>query len=327
MTPEDRLIEKLREVAGEGSDVKVGIGDDAAVLRREGGDLVITTDVLVESVDFSPQEEAAVIGRRAFSVNASDLAAMGARPEHFLLAIAFPSGRGPEFALAVVRGAVERGREFGATLVGGDISRAPVVMVAVTLWGRPEHEPLRRSGARPGEALFVTGFPGRAAAGLWLTRHPDAAVPPGSASELLAALRDPEPRVALGRRLGRERLASAAIDVSDGLGIDAGRLARASGVRLVLEASRLPVSPALSACARAAAVDPLDWIVSGGDDYELLLTAPEPAEPALARAARDNGVALTRIGRVEPGEGAALVTGTRTVEISSLGYDHLEAGG
>jgi thiamine-monophosphate kinase len=327
VTPEDRLVEKLRQIAGGASDVAVGIGDDAAVLRRDAGDLVITTDVLVESVDFPLDADPTGIGRRAFSVNASDLAAMGARPEHFLLAIAFPSARGQDFPLAVARGAVDRGRQFGATLVGGDLSSAAAVMVAVTLWGRPEGEPMRRSGARPGEAVFVTGFPGRAAAGLWLTGHPDATVPAEFRRELVAALRDPEPRVEIGLRLARERLASAVIDVSDGIGIDAGRLARASGVRLVLEASRLPVAPAVSACARTAGADPLDWIVSGGDDYELLFTAPEPAASALARMANDTGVPVTRVGRVESGEGAVLKTGGRLVDVASSGYDHLEERG
>ena len=145
MKAEDRLIEKLRELAGRDPDVEVGIGDDAAVLRCPAGELVITTDMLVEAVDFPAAEEPGAIGRRAFSVNASDLAAMGARPEHFLLAIAFPPGLGDAFPLALARAAVERGREFGATLVGGDLSGAPAVMVALTLWGRPDGEPLRRS--------------------------------------------------------------------------------------------------------------------------------------------------------------------------------------
>lgn len=325
--PEDRLVERFRALAGGAPDVAVGIGDDAAVIRREAGDLVITTDMLVESVDFLPDDDPASIGRRAFSVNASDLAAMGARPEQFLLAVAFPSGLGEEFPFEIARGAVERGREFGASLVGGDLSRAPTVLVAVTLWGRPEREPLRRSGARPGDLVFVSGFPGRAAAGLWLRSHANAPVSPDAHAQLLAALQDPEPRIELGRILARERLASAAIDISDGLGVDAGRLARASGVRLVLEDNHLPVAPALLECARAAGADPLQWIISGGDDYELLFTAAASVAPDVLRATRASGVAVTRIGRVESGEGAVLQRQTGFVEISSSGYDHLEDAG
>src|SRR5207244_2167000 len=110
-------------------------------------------------------EDPEIIGRRAVAVNCSDLAAMGARPEHFLLAIAFPAERGEAFALAIVRGALARGEELGARLVGGDLSRSPTAMVAVALWGRPEGRILTRSGARPGEFVFLSGQTGRAAAG------------------------------------------------------------------------------------------------------------------------------------------------------------------
>ena len=326
MKAEDRFVEALRARLGADPDAPVGIGDDAAVLRRAAGELVITTDMLVESVDFPPGEEPDAIGRRAVSVNASDLAAMGARPEHFLLAIGLPARLGEEFALAMATGAAKRGRELGARLAGGDLSRAPAVVAAVTLWGRmdPGRAPLRRSGARSGDAVFLSGWPGRAAAGLWLAGNPGAKIDADVKRELTAALRDPDPRLALGQALAGGRLATSAIDVSDGLGVDSGRLARASGVRLVLDANLLPIAPALAACAREAGADPRDWILAGGDDYELLFTAPDSAERALSLAAREAGVAVTRVGRVQTGEGAAIEDGAETRDIGDVGHDHLE---
>jgi thiamine-monophosphate kinase len=326
MKAEDRFVQQLRERLGTDPADPYGIGDDAAVLRRAPGDLIVTTDVLVESVDFAPGEEPAAIGRRAVAVNASDLAAMGARPEQFVLAIGLPAPLAGDYALRLALGAAERGRELGARLVGGDLSRARDVVAAVTMWGRMAEDapPLLRSGARRGDAVFISGWPGRAAAGLWLASHPEAGIDEASRLELAAALKDPQPRIALGASLARDRAASAAIDVSDGLGVDGGRLARASGVRLVIEAERLPVSPALAAGARAASRDPVDWIVSGGDDYELLFTAPEASEPAIARASIETGVRITRIGRVEAGEGAALTCGGATREIGASGHDHFE---
>jgi len=326
MKAEDRFVEKLRESLGADPGDPYGIGDDAAVLPRAAGDLVITTDLLVEAVDFAPGEDPEAIGRRAVAVNASDIAAMGAHPEQFLLAIGLPSPLAGEYALALARGAAERGRELGARLVGGDLSRAREVFAAVTMWGRMEDEapPLRRSGSAAGDAVFLSGWPGRAAAGLWLAAHPGSRVDAGVRDELSAALRDPQPRVTLGAALARERLATAAIDVSDGLGVDAGRLARASRVRLVLEAEALPVSPALAAGARSAGCDPLGWILSGGDDYELLFTAPPNAATAVERAARAAGVPVHRIGRVETGEGAFLAAGGERRDVSGAGHDHLE---
>ena len=329
MKAEDRFVQQLRARLGTHPDDPYGIGDDAAVLRRPAGDFVVTTDLLVESVDFPPGEEPAAIGRRAVAVNASDLAAMGARPEQLLLAIGLPAPLGEQYALSLALGAAERARELGARLVGGDLSRAGEVLAAVTFWGRMDGDarPLRRSGARPGDGVFVSGWPGRAAAGLWLASHPEAALDDVSRRELAAALRDPQPRVGLGLALARDRAASAAIDVSDGLGLDAARLARASEVRLLLEAGRLPVAPALLEAARAAARDPIEWIVSGGDDYELLFTAPASAEEALARASVETGLRITRIGRVEKGEGAALASDGQTRDIAGSGHDHFEARG
>jgi thiamine-monophosphate kinase len=324
VTREDSFVERLRALLPADERVLVGPGDDAAVLRPEPGDLVATTDMLVEGVDFLPGEDARRLGRRCLAVNLSDLSAMGARPEFFLLSIAFPSEKGDEFPLAVARGALSRASSWKASLVGGDLSNAPVVAISVALWGRVEGSPLLRSGGEPGDDLYLSGFPGRAAAGLALaSRGGSTPLEAHYRRELAAAYEDPEPRIALGLELSRRGLATAAIDVSDGLGIDAGRLARASGVRAVIEEDRLPVSPSLAAAAGTLDADPIHWILGGGDDYELLFSA-RPEDAGAIEDLATVGVPVTRIGRLEAGSGAFAIGPAGERDISASGWDHLE---
>ncbi len=326
MNAEDRFVEALRALLPAQGPVRIGPGDDAAVLEREAGLLAATTDMLVEGVDFLPGEDPASLGRRAVSVNLSDLAAMGAEPEALLLAIGFDRRRGTDYALAITKGASERAAEFGARLVGGDLSDAPVTVLTVALWGRPAGAVLKRSGARSGDLVFLTGAPGEASAGLSLAEAGAAAPPrtplPDWHGGLLAAYRNPTPRIAFGAALARRGLATAAIDVSDGVGVDAGRLARASGVRLVLERGALPVSDALRAFAEREGEDPVERLLSGGDDYELLFTAPEERAAAIEAEASALGVRVARVGRAEPGHGAALRDGKTERDVAGLGHDH-----
>jgi thiamine-monophosphate kinase len=329
VTPEDHFVARLREMLAEDPRVLLGPGDDAALVReRGGGTLAVTTDMLVEGVDFLPDEDPQRLGRRALAVNLSDLAAMGAQPEFFLLSIGFLPEKGEDFPLAVARGALSRAEPLAVALVGGDLSRSPQTIVSIALWGRAESRTAPRSGGSPGDALFLSGFPGRAAAGLRLARRgPEGGEPgrlaPEQARELLAAYRDPEPRLPLGLELSRRNLWSAAIDVSDGLGMDAGRLARASGLRAVIEKARLPLSPALLAFGESEGKDPLDWILSGGDDYELLFAAPGSARQAVeALASRE--LPVTRIGHLEHGAGAVLRGPQGDRDIAGLGHDHFE---
>ena len=146
MKPEDRFVEKLRALLPESGAI-LGPGDDAALVQREAGLLAATTDLLVEGVDFFPGEDPERLGRRAAAVNLSDLAAMGAEPEFFLLSIGFAPEKGEDFPLAIARGAIARAGEFGAHLVGGDLSAAPQTVISVALWGKPAGTPLTRAGA------------------------------------------------------------------------------------------------------------------------------------------------------------------------------------
>ncbi|HEX4438702.1 MAG TPA: thiamine-phosphate kinase [Thermoanaerobaculia bacterium] len=333
------MVERLRALLPPSGSVLWGPGDDAALIDRPAGLFAATTDLLVEQVDFLPGEDPERLGRRAAAVNLSDLAAVGAAPEAFLLGIAFPPERGEEFPVSLARGAAARAEPFGARLVGGDLSSAPLVVVAVAMWGRPAAAPLSRSGARPGDRVYLSGHPGEAAAGLRLARilaafskqgsEPTPRFPeltPEHQRRLLDRYHDPEPRVILGIALAGAGVASAAIDVSDGLGVDAGRLARASGVRLTLEADRLPLSAALRAFASMADQDALELALSGGDDYELLFTVPEDREAALEELAASAGAPLTRIGSVTAGSGAVVRGPSGERDVAALGHDHLEAG-
>jgi thiamine-monophosphate kinase len=328
MSGEDGFVGRLVEELPRSSRVLVGPGDDAAVLRTESGLWVATTDMMVEGIDFLPEETPEAVGRRAMAINLSDLAAMGSRPEFFLLSIAFPAAKGEAYALAVARGALSRASVWEAALAGGDISDSPTTVVSIALWGRPEQEPLRRAGAKAGDLLYLSGSTGNAAAGLRLARSGAARradLAPSDRDFLVAAYRDPQPRVELGLALVREYGATAAIDVSDGLGIDAGRLARASSARAVLEADRVPISSPLAAFSRAEGLDPIELALSGGDDYELLFTVP-PLRAAPLPPAGPGGVPLSRIGRIEQGEGAVLRSPAGDRDVALLGHDHLRRG-
>ena len=333
MTSEDRFVERLRERIAGAADLVVGPGDDAAVLRSEGL-LVATTDTLVEGVDFLAGDEPARLGRRAVSVAFSDLAAMGAWPAFFLLTIGFPETADENLPLEIAGAAADRGRDFGAVLAGGDLSRAAETFLTVAAWGAPSGEPILRSGARAGDLLFLSGWPGEAAAGLAVARA-RAGLPPAAdwtpeelgvpeLTRLLAAYRDPEPRLALGRALASERLATAAIDVSDGLGRDAARISNASGVRLVIESESLPLSPALRSFAELAGTDPVETALGGGDDYELLFTVPPAIAGRFSDPPPDWGVEVRRIGRAEPGSGVFLEEERGRRPVGNRGFDHLE---
>ncbi|HEY7114916.1 MAG TPA: thiamine-phosphate kinase [Thermoanaerobaculia bacterium] len=330
MAGEDCFVRRLTAELPPDARVLVGPGDDAAVIAASPAPLVLTTDLLVEGVDFLPGEDPFAIGRRALAVNLSDLAAMGAVPEHFLLSIAFRAPRGEDYALAVARGALSRATPLGVALVGGDLSAADRTIVSIALAGRPAAagSPILRSGGRAGDVLYLSGFPGRAAAGLAIeraraeARELPAGLSDAQARELVAAYRDPEPRLALGQSLAGSGLARAAIDVSDGLGLDAARLAGASDLRAVIEADRLPVSPALAAYARAAGKDAVEMLLAGGDDYELLFAVPRERAAEVPGTGSD-GIPVVAVGWLEPGRGAVLRSAAGDRDVGGMGYDHL----
>ena len=274
-------------------DVILGIGDDAAVVRPEPGfDLVVATDSIVEATHFPPGIPAASVGHRCLAVNLSDLAAMAAEPLWFSLALSLPQAD-PDWISEFSLGLFALADRCGVALVGGDTVRGPLG-ATVTILGRVRPgRAVRRSGARPGDGIWVTGHPGDAVAGRLLL--PEAA--PGAAA---IALRHrflyPEPRVREGLALAG--LASAMLDVSDGLDDDLRKLLLASGVGAELDAGELPLSAELRSVRGAEAVE---CALTGGDDYELCFTVAASDEARLRDVSAHWKVPATRIGTIVPG--------------------------
>jgi len=296
------LIDRIRARAGTAAGVELGIGDDAALLRPSPGQLLaVATDTLNAGVHFPETTAAADIGHKALAVNLSDLAAMGASPEWCTLALSLPDADAA-FVDAFLDGFLGLAERHAVVLVGGDTTRGPL-SVTVTVGGRvPPGAALRRDGARVGDAVFVTGTLGDAAAGL--RQVLDAADPTAVSGPLRQRLDRPTPRLAAGLTLRGQ--ASACIDLSDGLLGDLGHVLAASGVGAELALAALPVSPALAAVAKGPALWQLQ--LCGGDDFELCFTAPEAAEAAIAAAMAATGTPVARVGRIVPGGGLALRT-------------------
>jgi thiamine-monophosphate kinase len=315
---ESVLIERFFRACGaQRSDVTLGIGDDAALLSfGAGNELVAKTDTLVEGVHFPAQSPPASIGHRSLAVNLSDLAAMGARPAWALLALTLPRAEEAwleEFAAGL--GALAR--EHRVALVGGDTTRGPLTVTVQLLGSVPSGRALRRSGARPGDLLFVSGTPGDAAAGLALEQGRLAA-PPGAREYLRERFLLPTPRVALGERL--RGFASACIDISDGLLGDAGKLAQASGVGVEVTFEELPLSEALAATLGEERARLL--ALSGGDDYELCFAVPPAQAAQLQAELPPQDWNYHRIGALSERRGERVLRDGTVMEFSHSGYQH-----
>ena len=278
-------------------------GDDAAVVGAPTGRLVLTTDAIVEDVDFTLDTfSPADIGWKALAVNVSDVAAMGAAPAYALATILLRRDVPVELFDGVADGLFEAAEAFEFHVVGGDISEAGELAVAVTVVGSASEHAVRRDGAQAGDALCVTGCLGGAAGGLIaLETQVDA---PG----LIERQRRPKPRVADGRAIA-ESGATAMIDISDGLVVDLERILEASGVGCDVDVDKLPVDPGLD----AVDVDATELALTGGEDFELLFTVPNPASVA--------GVDVTQIGVITGGE--ATIGGRPLSEWRDKTWDHL----
>ncbi len=303
-----RLFTRAAPRRGEG--VVLGIGDDAAVLRPPRGELLVATvDAVVEGVHFergwSPEE----VGWKALAVSLSDLAAMGARPLWTLVALAVPLGEDLGRLTRMGRGLWRCARRHGIAVVGGNVSAGSEMSVTVTALGSARR-PFRRSGARPGDAVLVSGTLGDAALGL----------SPGAPPPLVRRQRRPAPRLALGRAL--VGIATACIDVSDGLVQDLGHLCRASRAGAILRLPDLPLSRAYRAAARQLP-DPWEAALAGGEDYELCVAVPPSDVPTALAAGRRVGTPLTVVGRIVSGRGVRVLDDRgRPHPLRRGGYDH-----
>ena len=307
-------------LAGPGA---LGLTDDAAVLEpRPGWSLVVTTDTVIAGVHFLAEDPPDLIARKALRVNLSDLAAMGAEPLGYLLVTALPASIDEGWMARFTEGLAQDQAEFAVTLLGGDTAATPgPLSLTITALGQVESgRALLRSTARPGDRVYVSGTLGDGAFGLKVAKGGGTALPEPARAWLLDRYRLPRPRLALGRRL--VDLASAALDVSDGLAADLGHICAASGVGAVVEAARLPLSPAARAFL-AAGEGTVTEAATGGDDYELLFTAPAEAAPTLASIAVEVNLPLTQLGdiRAEPGL-AVLDAHGRPLPLGAGGYRH-----
>jgi len=312
MLGEFDLIDRyFRDAGARRDDVVLGVGDDGALLRPKAGfDLVMVTDTLVEGTHFKPGASPRSVGHRALAVNLSDLAAMGATPAWALLALTLPATN-ESWVKEFAAGFLDLARQHDLALVGGDTTRGPLSVTVQAVGYVPEGQGLRRSGARVGDVLLVSGTLGDAAAGL----H-------DSNDYLRARFDYPTPRIALGEAL--LDAASAAMDVSDGLLADLAKLAAASGVGATLAIENLPLSKQL--LSEKGLDEARRLALTGGDDYELLFTMPparweEWQRVWVDQSVADQPVAITPIGRIDADQGLRMTLAGERVDQAALGIE------
>ncbi|RZU99016.1 thiamine-phosphate kinase [Spiribacter vilamensis] len=304
----------LSHLGANRDDVTLGVGDDAAVVTTSGQSLLMALDTLVDGVHFPSDLPAYWIGYRALAVNLSDIAAMGGEPLWALLSLTLPHVD-EDWVAGFADGLGTLAARHGVAVIGGDVTRGPL-SISLQITGRAPATPLRRDGARAGDRVWVSGRPGEAMAGLGVWQSPAHRDQPRWAG-LRRTFVAPRPRVALGRALAG--IATAAIDISDGLVADAGHIADSSGVAIDLASASLRPSARLRRwVGEAATVVP----PAGGDDYELCFTAPASADTRVAAAARRSRTPVRCIGSVDVGTGVTF--DGRSIADGAGGYRHFQ---
>lgn len=300
--------------------VVLGVGDDAAILPPEPDELCVSTDMLVAGRHFFVDVDPEALGHKTLAVNLSDLAAMGAEPRWALLALALPSVD-EAWAEAFARGFFGLAQRFGVDVVGGDTTRGPLTLSVTIAGAVAPGTALRRDGARAGDDVWVSGCLGAAALAVATRLGRVDGVPDAVLAEARRHLERPEPRLALG--LALRGVASAAVDVSDGLCADLGHIAERSGLGFELWADALPTLPWLDE--RRAALREL--IAAGGDDYELCFTAPPDQRARIAALAGELALPLTRIGTMTADTCCRVLDAAgQELQLTRRGYDHFAQG-
>jgi thiamine-monophosphate kinase len=320
------VIATIKEMAAAGPGIIKGIGDDAAILRPSPGMVsLVTTDLLLEGVHFNLDfTDPYRLGKKAVAVNLSDMAACGGIPTAFLVSLAAPVKTEMAFVRSLYQGMLEQAQEFKMPLAGGDTSRGERLLIAITLIGEAEEaKVIYRSGARKGDLIFVTGTLGDAALGLQQLKK--------GKREGIAITRHlaPIPRVKEGREIARLGLATAMIDISDGLMADLGHICEASAVGAKVQLSRLPLSEEYRREIAQYNADTYLLAVIGGEDYELLFTAPEERTAAIQKLAREFGIPITMIGEIASDSHGVMIYGEdgKVYPVKQQGYDHFTKGG
>jgi len=318
-SPEFDLI--ARHFTRPAANAVLGVGDDCALVDVSNGmDLAVSTDTMVSGTHFFPDVDPETLGHKALAVNLSDMAAMGAMPYWAMLALTVPAVN-HEWLAKFAKGFFDLAGEFGVSLIGGDTTKGPLTMTVTIMGEVPAGAALRRSGAKVGNDIWVSGNLGDAALAV-AHRRGLLELSEEDYMEAVMRLYEPTPRVALGQAL--RGLATSAIDISDGLLADLEHICALSHVGATVEADRLPVS-----AIGAAHIDSpagLAAVAAGGDDYELCFTAPENARDSIEDLTDMLGVPLTRIGEIRKGKGVSLLGGDgKTIAVDGRGFDHFTA--
>ena len=315
-----RIGEIFAPLAGLGA---LDLADDAALLDcLPGHQLVVTVDQLVEGVHFLPDDPPDLIAKKLIRRNLSDLAAMGATPRHYLLTSALPNSRDDDWVRRFAQGLAEDQHHYGIALLGGDSTSTPgpVALTLTAIGHVATGREIRRSGAQPGDRIWISGTIGDAFLGLKALRGELKALSAAHRAALATRYQLPEPRTELGPRL--VGIAHAMIDVSDGLVADLGHICETSGVGATVELARMPVSAAARTAIDAGAAT-LAALATGGDDYELLFTAPPDGDEEIVGLSRGLGLAITAIGTIEKGKNVRLVGADgRPIAIDMAGWRH-----
>ncbi|MEM2878433.1 MAG: thiamine-phosphate kinase [Candidatus Hadarchaeales archaeon] len=317
---ERNLVEMARRIFRKGGRIVVGIGDDAAAIEINGKCIVATTDMLVQSTHFPEGTSPRLMGRKSVAVNLSDLAAMGARPLGLIFSVGLRRDLDVRFAREMIIGMNESAARYGTFVVGGDIDESDEVVISGSAFGICDRKNLmRRSGARPGDVLAVTGYVGNASAGL------DVIKKEGNMKKhvlLVRSLFDPVPRVREGTALAESGTVTAAIDISDSLASNLWQISRESGVKITLDVERVPIHPALERYGRETGKDPLEFALFGGEDLELLVTVRQDKLRKARAVLAGCQTPLTAIGKVERGRGVFAVRNGKAEKLPDRGYEH-----
>jgi thiamine-monophosphate kinase len=313
------LIDLLTKMAGGEKDERllVGIGDDAAAWRGDESIQLATVDSFIQDVHFpsslAPWKD---LGWKALAANLSDIAAMGGTPRYALVSLALPDNTEVDDVTALYSGMLELGREYGVAIIGGDISRAPIVVITITILGSSQKKQvLTRSAARPGELVAVTGELGAAAAGLEMLKQ-KLKFDPQATAFLRNAFLHPNPRIAEGQLLADQGVKTA-IDISDGLIADLGQICKASQVGARIEVERVPIEPMVKARFGEKSAE---LALSGGEDYELLFAAGAEVIDKVKRAAP---CPITTIGEIVAGKGVTTVDRQgNPLKVAKGGWEH-----
>ena len=299
----------------------LGVGDDCALVDITNGmDLAVSTDTMVSGTHFFPDVDPENLGHKALAVNLSDIAAMGAMPYWAMLALTVPSVD-HEWLAAFAKGFFDLASEYNVSLIGGDTTRGPLTLTVTIMGEVPAGAALRRSGAKAGNDVWVSGNVGDAALAV-AHRHGKLVLSESDYHEAVMRLYEPTPRVALGQAL--RGMATAAIDISDGLLADLGHICRLSGTGATVDLQSIPVSAIGAKHFESAAGR--EAVLAGGDDYELCFTAAPNSRDSIAELADVLGIPITRIGQVKRGKGvSAIGPDGKAVKVDGRGYDHFSA--